>query len=246
MRANYNEIEIKSLLQKLRIFNQNIGEYQLFAITENFDYAVKLSNGKILINLEDLQDDRNGSLIPARLELISKRFTSDARQEIKQELKSDYFAPTHELQPKKSNSKRYIVIAFLIIGALVLYGVNRNDDDGFESRETYEEKVMTVEEMEQSQPAKFLNASGDYNQNFWRTKLKVHGTITNSATVARYKDAVVRVTYYSKTKTVLGSKDYTIYELFEPHSTANFELKIENFNNVNSIGWEVVNASIVY
>lgn len=35
MQANYGENDIKSLLQKLRIFNKEIGTYQVFAITEN-------------------------------------------------------------------------------------------------------------------------------------------------------------------------------------------------------------------
>jgi len=47
MQANYGENEIKSLLQKVRIFNKDIGAYQIFAITENFDYAVKLWNTQI-------------------------------------------------------------------------------------------------------------------------------------------------------------------------------------------------------
>jgi len=107
---------------------------------------------------------------------------------------------------------------------------------------SYEEKVMSVEEEELSQPTKFLNAGGTYNENLLGNKLKVHGEITNRATVARFKDAVVRITYYSKTKTVLGSKDYTIYEIFAPNSTTNFELKIDNYQDVYSIGWEVISA----
>lgn len=107
---------------------------------------------------------------------------------------------------------------------------------------SYQEKVMSVEEIERSQPANFLTADGTYNSNFWGDKLKVHGTITNSATVATYKDALVRVTYYSKTNTELGSKEYTIYDFFPAHSTKKFELKIDNYQNVNSIGWDVISA----
>jgi len=110
------------------------------------------------------------------------------------------------------------------------------------SDNSYQEKVMSVEEIERSQPTNFLTADGTYNENFLGNKLKVHGTIKNSATVASYKDAVVRVTYYSKTKTELGSKEYTIYEVFSPHSTKNFELKIDNYKDVNSIDWDVISA----
>jgi hypothetical protein len=149
---------------------------------------------------------------------------------------------------KKSNSGRTALIGLLIIVGIVgAYALYENQESGAGHltipAETYQEKVMTVEEIEQSQPTNFLSADGNYNRNFWGTKIKVHGVITNKATVASYKDAVVRVTYYSKTKTELSSKDYTIYETFRPHSTTNFELKIENYKDVHSIGWDVIEAT---
>lgn len=112
------------------------------------------------------------------------------------------------------------------------------------SSNTYEEQKMTIAEIEQAQPTKFLSADGTYRENFLGDKLKVNGTISNSATSVTYKDAIVRVTYYSKTNTNLGSEDYTIWEAFPPNHTKKFQLKIKNYQNVNSIGWEVINAEI--
>ncbi|MBK6834087.1 MAG: hypothetical protein IPG89_07355 [Bacteroidetes bacterium] len=71
MQANYGTNEIQSLLQKVKIFNKEIGAFEIYAITENFDYAVKLNNGKILLKVEDLQDDERDALTPERLKLIS-------------------------------------------------------------------------------------------------------------------------------------------------------------------------------
>lgn len=150
---------------------------------------------------------------------------------------------------KKSNVGRTIFIVVIIllaaVGGLTIFD-NMSRDTGYGTgyeTDTYEEQVMSVEEIERSQPTNFLTANGNYEENFWGDKIKVHGVITNNATVATYKDAVVRVTYYSKTKTELGNNDYTIYETFPPHSTTNFELKIENYKNVNSIGWDVIQAT---
>jgi len=131
-------------------------------------------------------------------------------------------------------------IIYTLTFLTLLSSCNSNNGN---SSETYVQKVKTVEEIERSQPTNFLSADGNYNENFWGDKIKVHGVIKNKATVAIYKDAVVRVTYYSKTKTALGSNDYTIYEMFPPHSEVPFELKIDNYKDVNSIGWEVVKAS---
>ena len=153
----------------------------------------------------------------------------------------------YQPEKKKNNSGKYA----LIFGGLLALGgglfiANQNSSGGSSTyeipAETYQEKVMTVEEIENSQPTNFLTADGNYNENFWGDKLKVHGTITNKATIATYKDAIVKVTYYSQTKTELGSQEYTIYETFSPNSTTNFELKIQNYKDVNSIGWQVINA----
>jgi|ERR1043165_1594843 hypothetical protein len=134
----------------------------------------------------------------------------------------------------------------LFAGAILLIATGCNNNSGSYPGAmggSYQEKVMSIEEIERSNPTDFLSADGTYNQNFFGTKLKVHGIVKNKATVATYKDAVVRITYYSKTKTVLGSKDYTIYDFFPPNSEKNFELKIENYQNVESIGWDVVSAA---
>lgn len=150
--------------------------------------------------------------------------------------------------PKKKNTIGIILQSIGAIGAIIIViliiGKITNNRSGSSNNDpqNYQEKVMTVAEIENSQPTQFLTADGNYNQNFLGTKLKVHGVIKNSATVASYKDAIVKITYYSKTKTILGSKTYTIYDTFAPHSTVHFELKIENYQNVSTIGWDVIDA----
>ncbi len=155
-----------------------------------------------------------------------------------------YNAPIQPQPERKSKVGRNLlialgVIAFFYIVAVVINNLNHSDG-------TYQQKIMTVEEIERSQPTKFLNASGTYRENFWGDKFKIKCTIVNKATVAKFKDAVVRVTYYSKTKTALGSKDYTIYEAFPPNSEKTVDLKIENYKDVSTLGWDVVKAVNYY
>ncbi|RBA27578.1 hypothetical protein [Flavobacterium tibetense] len=249
MQANYGENEIKFLLQKVRIFNPDIGTYQIFAITDNFDYAVKLSNGKILLKLEELQDDERDALIAERLQEIANRFVSSTIPTTSQQhTTTESKQATPQTQPAKKKSSIgktiliIIIVIIVIIGGLIFINNTNHNSSGYNSGSSYQEKVMTVEEIERSQPKKFLSANGTYNENFWGNKIKIQGRIKNSATVAIYKDAVIKVTYYSKTKTVLGSENYTIYEVFSPHSTKNFELKVTKYKNVNSIGLDIVNA----
>ncbi len=145
---------------------------------------------------------------------------------------------------KKSKSWKGIliktaVVSVLIIVGLEIYGNIKNQDYDYES---YGEKVMTIAEIENEIPTDFLKADGTYHGSFWGTKIHVEGNVTNSATVSDYKDVVVRVTFYSKTKTVIGSEKHTLYEVFPPNSVKPFKLKIENYKDVNSIGWDVVSA----
>jgi len=126
----------------------------------------------------------------------------------------------------------------ILVSALILSSCNNNNS----GNSTYQQKVQTVEEIEKENPARFLDASGTYNPNIWGTAMKVHGTIKNNATVANYKDVTIEITFYSKTETVLDTKQYKIYDFFPAHETKNFELKIDKPSACQKLGWKAVNA----
>ena len=54
----------------------------------------------------------------------------------------------------------------------------------------------------------------------------VEGTVRSTATLARFKDAVITLQFLSQTQTVVDSKDYVIYEFFEPNSSKHFSFKV--------------------
>jgi len=95
---------------------------------------------------------------------------------------------------------------------------------------------------EKSSPSKYLIAGGTYNENFWGDKLKIHGTITNTAKSATFKDAVIKVSYMTKTNSVIHTANYTLYEYFPPGNVQPFELKIDNYVNTEKLKWEVIGA----
>lgn len=137
--------------------------------------------------------------------------------------------------------------SIIYILTLTFYLVSCSPYDGSGStngsKETYDEKVTSIEEIEVGQPSKFLSANATYRKNLIGTKIKINGTISNRATVATYKDVIIRVRYYSMTQTELYNEDYTVYKFFPPNSVVDFDLKITNFKDVESIGLEVVSAS---
>jgi len=140
------------------------------------------------------------------------------------------------------NIKRFVTIVFIASITLNSCKNGSGDSSNTSSHKSPTELKMELKMLEDNSPTDYLTASGTYKESFWGNKLKINCSITNKATLASYKDAVVRVTYFSKTKTNLGTKDYTIYDIFSPNSTKTVELKIENYKDVNSIGWEVIEA----
>ncbi|HAH23960.1 MAG TPA: hypothetical protein DCL77_09425 [Prolixibacteraceae bacterium] len=132
------------------------------------------------------------------------------------------------------------IYAILFLAVIILTSCNNS---GSSSRQKSPEELrMELKQQEQSNPNNYLSAKGNYKKNFWGDKFNVSCVITNTASIATFKDAVVRVTYYSKTNTVLGNKDYTVYEMFPPSSSKTIELKIDNYNDVNSIGLDIVKS----
>ena len=147
---------------------------------------------------------------------------------------------------KKDYSKLFKILKRLAIAVLIaliiLFVLNIIDKQS--STSTYQESVMTIQEIEAASPLNYLQADGTYNTNFIGDKLKINGVITNTATVTTYKDITVRVNFYSKTNTLIGSEDYTLYEFYPPNTKQEFKLKVKAYSNVSSLGWEVIKASV--
>jgi hypothetical protein len=71
----------------------------------------------------------------------------------------------------------------------------------------------------------------------------IHGTIKNTATMAKFKDIVVTVTFYSQTETAIETKDFVIYEFYEPNSSNKFELKVYPPEAMAKFGIEIKGAT---
>lgn len=172
--------------------------------------------------------------------------TSGLTLEYEEGNKGFYFEWLRIFKPLEMNTMlkqvlRLFIITVLVIAGFYIMGLIIKDTKEPEP-ESYFQQVLTIRETENADPIRFLNAKGNYDSSFWGTKLKIRGEITNKATVAEYKDVTLRVTYFSKTKSVLGTKEYTLYEVYPANSSTPFRLDIENYKDVNSIGWEVISA----
>lgn len=136
-------------------------------------------------------------------------------------------------------------LGILFVLLFIVFGCEKNKRNplGQNSQvETYQEKVQSVEEIEQSNPLDFLTATANFETNFWGTKLKVTGVIKNNATVATYKDAVLKIVFLTKTDTEIGSEGVVIYELLPPTSEVPFSVKVNKLPNVAKYRIDIVKA----
>ncbi|MEO6038778.1 MAG: GYF domain-containing protein [Saprospiraceae bacterium] len=108
---------------------------------------------------------------------------------------------------------------------------------------TYEEQVLSMEDQEKATPRKFLKASGTYHETVFTGKFKIDGTITNSATVAKFKNVILEVNFYDSKDKYLRSERYTIEDVFPAGSTKEFKLKIDPPKGADNCKWKAVGAT---
>ena len=53
---------------------------------------------------------------------------------------------------------------------------------------------------------------------------------------------IVRVIFYTKTKTVITTEDYVLYEFFPANGTKEFNLRVPNYDHTESLDWKVIDA----
>ncbi len=69
------------------------------------------------------------------------------------------------------------------------------------------------------------------------------GHVENSASVAKAKDVRIRIDFKSKTGSVIGSKELTIYEFIAPGHSVEFKERVDVPEKVESYEWTVLSAT---
>ncbi|MEQ9466191.1 MAG: hypothetical protein RLN88_02205 [Ekhidna sp.] len=122
-----------------------------------------------------------------------------------------------------------------------LIACSQNIDDS-----NYYKILKQLELYESIRPNTFVDADGTYSESFWGDKINLNVNITNSAKIAKFKDIKIRVSYYSKTESIITSEDHIIYEVVNPQQTLTKKIQVKNYQDTNSIGWHVVDAVSSY
>lgn len=72
----------------------------------------------------------------------------------------------------------------------------------------------------------------------------IEGNFISKSTVAKFKDIVVNVSFYSQTKTLIEEKSYVLYQYLNPNSTIHFSMKIDALPQAyKEFGFEITGAT---
>ena len=174
---------------------------------------------------------------------------------------------------KKKKRKALLIVGLIVGGLLLSYiglviyvklsiysdnhRANNNETpifntDANTNSNTYTEppKEKTPEELRQELYAKEKRKSKDYltisyslDRTMFSGKDVINGYITNSATMATFKDVVVKVTCLTGTGTELRQDDYVVYQYVYPGKSTSFQIKTVSPSGTKKIGVTVVSAT---
>jgi hypothetical protein len=136
--------------------------------------------------------------------------------------------------------KKHVLVLLLVVSSLLSCD-NGSNSNSTASPQSYEATKQSLADRERENPLEFLEVDGTYRQNLV-DRWVLEGAIYNKASVAAYKDVVLHITYYSKTKTELGSEDKTIYEYFGPNTSRKFKIKMDGYAATESVNFEISSA----
>lgn len=124
--------------------------------------------------------------------------------------------------------------------------VSCNDQkNGAKSKDTYKSSKLTIEQIEQQNPLRFLEIVGKDKHNLIGQTV-VKGEITNKATVVTYKDISVSIKFISKTGVVLEEDEEVIYEEVKPGSNINFKSKFFAPKGTEDVKMKIIKAVSVH
>jgi len=132
-----------------------------------------------------------------------------------------------------------IIPAILILN--VAFSTCNSNDKTATEKDKYEQTKETLEQTEKKNPLRFLSVEGSDKKNLIGQTV-IRGTITNKATVARFKDIDVELSFFSKTGALLQKDHEVIYETIAPGNSTNFKTKTRAPVGTDSVAMNIYRA----
>ena len=147
---------------------------------------------------------------------------------------------------KKSSVGMVIVISVvaivLIAGAFYAFLFMKHNSNS-SSREQQNPEVLKTLLIDQEQlyPLQYLTTDGNYKPTLFGN-VKVNGIISNSATLATYKNVKLIFYFYSSTDRLISDREEYLDEYFPPNSRVTFKKKLDVPEGTHSIDWDIISA----
>jgi PBP1b-binding outer membrane lipoprotein LpoB len=133
---------------------------------------------------------------------------------------------------------RYLPI---FAAAMLFTACNSGTKTEEKEKASYEKAKETLAEKETKNPANFIKAScRDRGNLIGQTVIKI--TLNSKATVAKYKDIEVELSFFSKTGALLQKDVTTIYKTLAPGETITEKEKQYTPKQTDSIGLKILSA----
>ncbi|MEO8416733.1 MAG: hypothetical protein ABI472_23915 [Ginsengibacter sp.] len=138
--------------------------------------------------------------------------------------------------------KRLLFLSIVFPG-LLLSCSNNDSNPVTAEKENYAKTKKILQEKEEKNPQNFLWVEGHDKRNILGQTV-IKGTITNKATVAVFKDVDLKLSFYSKTRTLLETDKETVFEVLHPGESKNFKTKYFAPKGTDSVAFAVIQAKI--
>lgn len=145
-------------------------------------------------------------------------------------------------------TKWFVLVALLAIIAVVIYDKNASgssESDPFNPtirEKTPEELRAELKLKEETHPEQYIIANITTREN-WIGETVIEGSVNNTATVAVFKDVVIEMSFISKTGSIIGIKNFTVYEIINPQQNVGIKkIKIFAPGETKSFSVRVVSA----
>lgn len=135
---------------------------------------------------------------------------------------------------------------FLLSAFVLMFIFSCNDQDtASKSKDPYKSSKLTIQQIEQQNPLRFLEVVGKDKHNLIGQTV-VKAEIANKATVVTYKDISVSIKFISKTGIVLEEDEEVIYEEVKPGTNINFKSKFFAPKGTDDVKMKITKASAVH
>jgi hypothetical protein len=155
-------------------------------------------------------------------------------------------------------NKINLLITVVILGTIISCNSSSNSSP-FEREKTPEELRIELKAQEQNNPTQYVTVDSKMKDSIVQTREEgffhsaeygkdgsvIKGIIKNAASVAKFKDVVLTVSFYSATDTEIKSEDYVFYEFYEPNSSKPFSLHVHPPEAMKSFGTRIKTATPV-